>query len=480
MRRRSLAGPLVLILIGVWFLMSTLRPELQLLDVAARGWPFLLIGWGVLRLLEIGVWALRDQPVARSGVSGGEWTLVVFICLIGSGLYWVNYDRPWGRFVIGANRVEIFGRSFDYTIPEQKVAAGKTTKVLVENLKGTVRVTGADTQEVTVGGRRSIRALEGKDADQANRQTAVDAAVNGDMVVVRTNQDRLTGQQRIVTDVEVTVPRGFSVEVRGRDNESIEVSGVNGGAEVAADNASVRLDNIGGNVRLSDVRKSELIRAANVKGSVEIQGGHGRDIELDSIGGEVTIDGSYSGDLEIKNLAKPLRITGPNAELRVERTPGEIHMDLGKFEATNLVGPIRLTSSRPRDVEIEKFTQSLDLALDHGDITLRPLEAPLSKINAHTHNGQVELTLPQKAAFDLRAATSHGEVSNDFGDALRTITDRREHGGGSIVGTVGQGPTLVVETDRGSVTVRRDSGAPLAARNEKPSGDHIQPEIEKH
>ncbi len=479
MKRRSLAGPLLLILIGVWFLMSTLRPELPLLDLAARFWPYVLIAWGTLRLLEIGVWAVRGQTVPHSGLGGGEWTLVVFICLAGSGLLW-HHEHPWNGFVIGADSVEIFGHSFDYTVPEQKVPAAKTTKVLVENLHGTVRVTGADVQEVTVGGHKTIRALQDKDAGEADRQTPVDAAANGDTVVVRTNQDRLTGEQRVTTDVEVTVPRGFSVEVRGRKNDSIEIDGVNGGVDVAADDASVRLDNIGGNVRLSDVRKSDLIRAAHIKGNIEIQGGHGRDIEMDTIAGEVAIDGSYSGDLELKNLAKPLHLVGPNADLRVERTPGEIHMDLGKFEASDLVGPIRLTSSRARDVEIEKFTQTLDVAIDHGDITLRPLETPLSKINAHTRNGQVEITLPEKAAFDLKAATARGELSNDFGDALNTVTDRHEHGGGSITGTIGQGPQLVVETDRGSVTVRKDSGAPLAAHNEKPAGDHIQPEIEKH
>jgi DUF4097 and DUF4098 domain-containing protein YvlB len=480
MRRKSLAGPLLLIVIGVWFLVSTLRPDLPLLDVAARFWPFVLIGWGAVRLLEILVWAMRGQALPRSGVAGGEWTLVVFICLAGSGLYWANFDRPWGHFMMGPNRVEIFGHSYDFTVPEKKVSPERATRVVVENLHGTVRVTGADTDSVTAGGSKRIRALQDQEANDADRKTPVEAAVNGDVVVVRTNQDRFTGQPRVTTDLEVTVPRGFSVEVRGRDNESIEVSGVNGGVEVAADQASVRLDGIGGNVRLNDVHKSDLIRAANVKGGVEIQGGHGRDIELEGIGGEVTIDGSYSGDLELRNLAKPLRIVGQNVDLRVERTPGEIHMDLGKFEATDLVGPIRLTSNRARDVEIEKFTQSLDLSLDHGDITLRPIETPLAKIEAHTRNGEVQLTLPEKASFDLRATTNHGEVSNNYGDGLRTVSEEHRHGGGSIEGTVGQGPAIVVATDRGSLTVRRDSGAPLAAHNEKPSGDKIRPEIEKH
>ncbi|MGD0014572.1 MAG: hypothetical protein ABSD56_09125, partial [Bryobacteraceae bacterium] len=36
--------------------------------------------------------------------------------------------------------------------------------------------------------------------------------------------------------------------------------------------------------------------------------------------------------------------------------------------------------------------------------------------------------------------------------------------GGSIVGSVGQGPSMEVETDRGSITVRKDSGAALSSR----------------
>jgi DUF4097 and DUF4098 domain-containing protein YvlB len=484
MRRGSLVGPLLLILIGLWFLMSTLRPDLPLLDLAARFWPFLLIGWGTLRLLEIFLWTARGRAIPRSGVSGGEWTLVVFICLIGSGLYAVSYYRPWNHFgMISANRVEIFGRSYDYTIPEQKVEAGKVNRVLVENLRGTVHVTGADVREVSASGRKSVRAMQEKDADEGNRQTPLEVTAQTDMIVVRTNQDRVTGDQRVSDDLDVTVPRNFSVEVRGRNNDSIEISAIAGGAEVSADDASVRLQNIGGNAHV-DLRKSDSIRAADVKGTVEIQNDRGRDVELDTIGGESTINGSYSGDLRLKNLAKALHIQSPSADLRVEQVPGEIHMDLGRFDGTNLVGPIRIASSRSRDVQLEQFTDSLELTMDHGDITLRPAHVPLPKIDARTRNGQVEISLPGKAEFDLKAITNHGEVNNEYGDSLRTVSDDQERGrrrhGGSITGTMGQGPTIIVQTDRGSVTVRRDSGAPLAAQNQKPNLAHVTPEVEEH
>ncbi|MGE5644196.1 MAG: DUF4097 family beta strand repeat-containing protein [Acidobacteriota bacterium] len=468
MKRGSVVGPLLLILIGVWFLISTLRPDLPLLDIAARFWPFILVAWGALRLIEILVWALRGRALPAAGISGGEWTLVVFLCLIGSGLYMANHYRPWSNFgMISANRVEIFGHSYDYTVPENKQPADKAARILVENLKGGARITGADVSEITVGGRKNIRSLEEKEADEANRQSPVEITTQGDQVIVRTNQDRVTGDQRVTTELELTVPRAMAVEVRGRTGD-IEISDLSGAVDVSSDNATVRVQNIGGKVRI-DVRKSDLIRAASLKSSLEVQSGRGRDVEVDTVAGEVTLTGSYSGDMQLRNLAKPLRVQAPNTELRAESVPGQIHMDLGEFTGTNLVGPVRLVSSRSRDVTIEKFTQALELNLDHGDITLRPIETPLPKIDARTRNGQVDIELPANAKFDLKALTNRGGVTNDFGPVLKTVGEggEDERHGGSIVGSVGGGPSIVVQTDRGSVTVRKDSGRPLVAETER-------------
>jgi DUF4097 and DUF4098 domain-containing protein YvlB len=484
MRRGSLVGPLLLIGIGVWFLISTLRPELPLLEIAARFWPFVLIGWGALRLLEIVVWAARGRRLPAAGISGGEWTLVVFLCLIGSGLYMANYYRPWRNFgMLNANRVEIFGHSYDYTVPESKVAAANAKRVLIENLHGNARITGGDVTGITVGGRKTVRSLQEKDADAADKQCPVEVSAQPEQLVVRTNQDRVTGEQRVTTDLEITVPRGVTVEVRGRKG-NIEVSDLGGSVVVASDDAEVRLQNIGGDVKL-DVRKSDLIRVIGVKGSFVADSGRGRDVELDTIAGEATINGSFSGDIQLRNLAKPLHVQAPNTDLRVERLPGHIHMDLGQFTGANLVGPVRLTSGRARDVELEQFTQSLELVLDHGDISLRPAQMPLARIDARTRNGQVDLALPPGAKFVLKAVTDRGEVSNDFGPMLKTVpedSDEHRRRGGSIEGTLGAGPSIAVATERGSITVRKDNGTPLVAHSEKAGEDgdeHEHPDIER-
>jgi hypothetical protein len=444
-RRGSLVGPMLIILIGVWFLLSSLRPDLPLLEIAARYWPFVLIGWGALRLIEIVSWAARGRALPRAGISGGEWALVVLICLVGSGMWVFSHRGPWRNLaVITSNRLEIFGHTFDYPIEEQKAPAPKAARIVVENLRGSVRVTGASTEEVTVSGRKSIRAFSESEADSANRQGAIEISTTGDQIVVRTNQDRVTGDQRITTDIEMSVPRSASLEVRSRYGD-FEISDIDGPVDITSDNATVRLDNLGSAVRLN-VQRGDLLRASNIRGGIEILGnGSGaREMELSAIGGEVA-------------LRTPL------TELRLAKLPGRIHMDPGELTGSNLVGPIRYSTTRRRDVRLEDFTQSLELSVIHGDIALRPGSQPLPKIDAQTVSGEIELAVPANAKFLLKATTRRGELNNEFGSVLRTEYDGGSESGtsGSIVGGIEQGVPITLQTTRGSITIRKDDGSSL-------------------
>lgn len=480
MKRNSLVGPLLIILIGMWFLMSSLRPDWPLLDMAAKFWPFVLIGWGFLRLMEIFFWAMQGRPLPVAGVSGGEWTAVVFLCLFGSGLYAINRHTP--DFTVF--RGEIFGHHYDFTVPEQTAAAPKASRVVVENLRGAIRVTGAEVQEVKVSGRKSINAFKDEEANAADRQSPVEISTQDAHVVVRTNQERVSGSQRIATDLEVTVPKGVNVEIRGRDGD-VEVTDVEGGVQITTDKTTVRLHNIGGEVRL-DLQRADLVRASNVKGNTEIHASRGGDVEMDGMGGEISIDGSFSGDLELRECAKMVKFQSPHTDLRVEKVPGQIHLDLGTFTATNVVGPVRLNSNRSRDVHMEQFTEAAELTLDKGDITLRPMTSPAPRIDARTRNGEIDLALPEGAKFDLKATTNRGELNNDYGAPIRAEynNERRREGGGVLVGGAGHGAPMVLTTERGGITIRKDPGGPVAVAPARPSEPsrpkEIQIEIQAH
>jgi DUF4097 and DUF4098 domain-containing protein YvlB len=452
MRRSSLVAPLLLICIGALFLARNLYPELPLMDYLGRYWPFLLIVWGALRLAEVLFWAATEKPLPARGLSPGEWIVVVLVCLFGFSLHTVqSVSNWWPQHGITMGGIDMFGESFEYPLSAEK-SSTKTPRVVIESFRGNARIIGVDEGEaVKVTGRKVVRSMDQNGADRANQDAPLELAGDANQIIVRTNQDRASGSQRVSAEMEITVPRGSTIEAHGRAGD-FDLNGINGNVEITSDNAGVRLENVGGEVRV-DLRRSDIVRAVNVKGGLELKG-RGSDVDLENVGGQVIIEGTYTGTLQFKNLSKPLRFTGPQTELAIEKLPGEARLALGQFTASNLAGPVRI-STRSRDVELNDFTNSLEISQERGDIELRPGKAPLGKMDVHTRSGNIELSLPATAKFDLTASTSRGEVVNDFGPPLKLESESRR--GATLRGSTGSGPTVSLQTDRGQITVRKAS-----------------------
>jgi DUF4097 and DUF4098 domain-containing protein YvlB len=460
MKRTSVVAPLLLIGIGILFLARNMYPDLALIDYFARYWPVLLILWGVLRLAEILFWAATEKELPARGMSGGEWILIVFLCLIGLSVHTVRgFENWWPRSGITMGGIDMFGESFDYPIAAEK-PAGKSPRIVIEAFRGNARITGTDTNVVKVTGHKTIRSLEQSRADRANQDSPFEITGDANELTIRTNQDHVGGNQRITDEMEITVPKGSTIEAHGRYGD-FDINDIAGNVEIVSDNSGVRLQNIAGEVKI-DLRKSDIIRAINVKGPVDLKG-HGADVELQDIDGQVTIAGTYSGVIQFRNISKPLRFNGQQTDLNIEKLPGQVRMALGDFTATNLVGPVRL-NTRSRDVHISDFTNSLEVSVERGDVELRPGKLPIAKMDVHAHFGDIEVSLPVTAKFDLTGTTGRGEVYSDFGAPLHT---ERNGNGGAIRGSSG-GPVINLQTERGKMTVRK------ATADDKP----FTPEVE--
>lgn len=459
MRRASIVAPLLLIIIGLLFLARNLYPELQLIDYLAKYWPFLLIVWGVLRLAEILFWTATSRDLPPRGISGGEWILIFFLCLFGASLHTVRgFSTWWPRNGIAMGGIDMFGESFDYPLAAEKQAS-KSPRVVIESFRGNVRITGVDGDSVKVSGRKTIRSLDQNGADRANQNSPLEISGDANHIVIHTNQEHVSGNLRVSAEMEISVPKGATIEAHGRTGD-FDLTDIGGSVEITSDNAGVRLQNIGGEAHV-DLRRSDIIRAVNVKGAVDLKG-RGSDVELQNIHGQVTITGAYTGVVQFRNLSKPLRYKAPQTDLNIEKLPGQARMALGDFTASNLVGPVRL-STRSRDVQISDFTNSMEISMDRGDIDLRPGALPLARIDVRTRSGDVELSLPPAAKFDLTASSARGDVTNDFGFPLKLDNDGR---GATLRGSVSGGPTVSVHTERGHVVVRKASAddKPLTPR----------------
>jgi DUF4097 and DUF4098 domain-containing protein YvlB len=270
----------------------------------------------------------------------------------------------------------------------------------------------------------------------------------GDSIIVRTNQDKVSDRVQPNAELDITVPAGSSIEAHGRYGD-FDIQGVNGNVNINSDNAGVRLENLGGNVQI-ETRASDIVRAVDVKGNVELKG-RGEDVELQNIGGTVTVNGVHVGDIQLSKLSQPLHWQDPLGSLDLEKLPGQIHISRGEVNGNNIVGPVRL-QGHSADVQLSEFTQSLDLTMDRGDIDLKPGKS-LPKMEVRTRSGDITLGLPPGAKFDLRATTQHGDADNEYGDPLK----EEESGHGNVISgsTGGGGPQLRLETGRGSVNVRK-------------------------
>lgn len=442
MRGRSFAGPMLLVIVGGLFLWRNLHPETQIFDLVAQYWPFLLIAWGLIRLVEV----VLSEGHRHLGLTGGEVVLVVMICLFGLGLFEVHQRGI--RFT-----PEIFGEQYDYPVSAHAPMAG-VKRVVFENPRGNIRITGGDAQEITVTGRKLIRTYSRSEADRTNGNTPLELVPQGDSLTVRSNQDRVPQNQRMSDDLEVTAPRGVTIEARGQSGD-YEISDITGNLELTSGRADVRLSRITGSTRL-EIGRSEVVRAIDIKGDIQLDG-RGSDVEMQNISGQVTIHGGYVGTLDFKNLSKPLQFEGTrNTELRVEAVPGSINMDLGGFTARDVVGPVRLVT-RSRDIRLEGFTNSLNLDTERGDIELQPGRNPLPRMEVHSGVGRIDLVLPDKAGFELLATAERGEAINDFGPPVEKRVEGRT---ATLKGTVGSGPMIRITADRGSVSVRKEGTAP--------------------
>jgi len=450
--RGSITGPLVLILLGVLFLVRTLTPDFRFADLISRYWPYGLILWGLIALVEVCIRFLGNGPIPRNGISGGGWALVVAVAIIGSSAW--EFQRPgnWLRQVGFENGMEAFGDEHDFPLAKITKDAGSAPLIVLEDFRGDAKITGGEGTEISVAGHKLIRSFDIKDADKANAQTSVEISKDGNTVTIRCHQDRIDSRSSVTTDLDVSVPKGARIQA-ATSHGDLDISAVAGDIEFnGGDNSDIKVEDVGGNVKL-ETRGADSIHCNNVKGTFDLHG-RGSDVELENIAGQVTVGGDYTGTVSLRALAQPVHIDSMRTQFDARQVPGYVRLERGSLDAKNLVGPLKL-SAHSTDITLASFTEGLDLDVDRGDVELRPAHSAMGRITVRTNSGDIELAVPAAAHFAMSANTENGEIDNEFGgDSLRQTSDGHS---AKLEGTVGSGPDVNLVTQHGSITVRKAS-----------------------
>jgi len=448
--RRSLSGPIVLISIGIVFLLGTMGmlSWSKLGHWFAHYWPVILIVAGVIKLIEYQT--AQRQGTRASGLGVGGVFLIIFVIVC--GLIATQTSRlDWGslrdEIQIDDNDFSWFGQKYTYSDQlSQDFPAGASLKV--NDSRGAVNISSSDDNQIHVAVHKRINAENQSDADKWNAGTKPQITVSGNLVTLNANNEG-AGDHGVAVDLDVALPRKAPVMVSTR-NGDVSVLGREGDVQVSAQHNDVSISDVNGKVNLNLDRSSA--RISQISSDVTIQG-RASDVSVEDVKGAVHLDGEFMESVKLAKVQQPVTFRSSRTELDLARLDGNLDLDSGDLQASDMVGPVRLTT-RSKDIRLLGISGDVRLRDENGSVELHM--SKLGSMQVENRKGDIEIYVPDKAGFQVDARARNGEFESDF-DALK-VDDSNDTA--VATGTVaGGGPRVVVNNEHGSIEIRRRSSA---------------------
>ncbi len=447
--RRSIAGPIVLILLGLLFMGGTMGMlnwhSLGL--YFARFWPALLILWGIIKLIE-------HEQAKRAGLPGrgigvGGVFLVIFI--IFAGLTATQTVRLWpairDNIQIDDNEDwdNFFGGStFDYSGDLSNDWPAGTNTLRINDDHGTVTVNVSDDNKLKVSWRKKVHADKQSDADAYNTKTDVTITPSEKVLVLNANVEG-AGNKGVNIDMDVYVPHDANLIISSRHGD-ITVTGLTGNVDVNHQRGEVNITDHTGNASL-DVDHSSA-RLSRIKGDVGIQG-RANEVAIEDIDGAVHLNGEFMESVRLVRVTKTVSFRSSRTDMEFSRLDGRLDLDSGDLRADSLNGPMRLIT-RSKDINLEGLSGDLRLENSNGTVELG-VRKPGS-IQIENRKGDVQVTIPPNAALNVDARCRGGSIESDF-DQLKVNNGERESTASGSIGS--NGSRMVINGEHGSIEIRR-------------------------
>lgn len=469
--RRSLAGPVVLIVVGIVFLLGTMGVlHMNMLGHwFARYWPLLIILWGVIKLLEYQQ-AQREGTRAPGIGAGGVFLLIVLIVagLSATQASRVNWGEIRDQMGIDDGDFPMFGHAYTYDDQLQEAfPAGSSLRV--NDTRGVVKVTASTDDQIHVTSHRRVNAESQADADKFNASSKPQITINDNLVTLNANNEG-AGDHGVTTDLDVSVPRKASVVISNRHGD-VNVSGRDGDVDISCQHGEATVSDINGKVSLNLGHSSA--RVSQVTADISIQG-TGGDVSVEDAKGALHLTGEFD-DIKFARIGNLVSFKSARTDMEFSRLSGDLSMDSGDLRGSGLVGPFRLIT-RSKDIRVDGISGDVRLQDENGAIELRM--SKLGSMQVDNRNGDIQVYLPDKASFQLDARARGGEVESDFGELLKISNGNDQ---GTATGTIGAGgPRLVFNNEHGTIGIRKGSlvaVTPLPSPQPKPVRPPSPPKV---
>ena len=467
--QRSIAGPVILILMGILFLMGTMR----IMDIHhlgalfARFWPALLILWGALKLIEYEQAKRYGQPVRGIGV-GGVFLLLFLIVtgLIATQAARVDWKNLGEHIQLGDDEGidEIFGGStFDYSGELSSALPAGGNSLHINDDRGTITVNASDDKKLKVSWRKKIRAENQQDADRYNAKTNP-SITQGDKVVTLNANTRGAGDKGVTTNLDIYVPVNTALVINAGRGD-VTIAGMASTVEVDHRHGEVNINDQNGNVSLN--LESGSVRLGHVKGDVTIQGSAG-EVAVEDVDGAVHVNGEFR-ETRLARVSKTVSFRSARTDMELSRLDGRMDLDSGDLRADSLSGPM-LLKTRSKDITLDGLSGDLRLEDVNGTVSIG-LYKP-GNIQIDNRRGDVQVSIPPNTAIKVEARTHEGEIESDF-DEIKVDNQHRQASASGSIGT--NGPRLVMNCDKGTIEIRKGTVAVAAPAPPMPPAPPVAP-----
>jgi len=448
--RRSFAGPFVLIILGLVFLLGNLHMISwgRLGMLFAHYWPLLLILWGIIKIVEYQQ-AQRDGVPARGIGAGGVFLIfMIVVCgLISTHAARFHWDQLRDNLQIDDNDFNnMFGDTFNFDDHlEQEIPAG-VGSLRVNDEHGAVRISASDDNKISVTVRKKVGADNQGDADKYNAQTKPTITSNGKFITLDA-RTQAAGDHSVESDLDISIPRKLQLQITSRRGD-VSVVDREGEVDVNNQHGDVSVENVIGNVQLNLEKSSAKVE--QVTGDAHIDG-RLNEVSVTDIKGSVQLDGEFGESVKLARISKNVVFKSSRTDLEFSRIDGELDLDSDDLHAAQLTGPVHLVT-RSKQINLEDVTGDVRLEDANGGIEISMRS--LGNVQIDNRNGDVQLSVPDRAGFHLDAHTRDGEIQSDFGEIKIDSNDRES----KASGTVGNGAShIVINNEHDGIEIRRNA-----------------------
>lgn len=455
-RRRSFAGPFVLIVLGIVFLLGNLHmlSWLHLATLFAHYWPALLILWGVIKLIEYQQ-AQRDGVPAR-GIGAGGVFLVIIIVVCGLAATQAarfNWSELRDNIGIDDNDLNnIFGETYNFDGHLEQDIPPAANSLRVNDDHGAVRISMAEDNKITVVVRKRVGAESQGDANNYNAETKPTIVATG-AVLTLDARTQAAGDHSVESDLDISIPRKMALQIISRRGD-VSVTGRDGEVEISNQHGDVSVQDVTGSVKLTLEKSSAKVE--QISGDVHIDG-RLNEVDVTDIKGAVQLDGEFQESVKLARITKTVAFKSSRTDMEFSRIDGDLDLDSDDLRADQVTGPVHLTT-RDKQIRLEEVSGDLRVQDDNGGVEVAMRS--LGNVQIDSRNGDIHLSVPEKAGFHLDARTRDGEIQSDFPELKIDNGDRQA----TATGSVGNGAShIVLNNEHDGIEIRKTSGKALVS-----------------